>query len=162
MTLDGTAEPVSRDQILRRERVQGNAHFLCSADHVQDWQPYTRLVYTLATGIHLYRLPRRPSSYGSNTSALTLMQTSCVSLLSSLNHRRTCSPVGVVMTHPSDENKENTSRREHNNQKPLLDWLVKHTARTRQDGKSGIPINQSSPTHIRIMHMLTTYCPTFL
>ena len=29
-----------RDQILRRERGQGNSHFSCSADHVQDWQPY--------------------------------------------------------------------------------------------------------------------------
>ena len=28
---DGTAEPVSRDQILRRERGQGNIHFPCSA-----------------------------------------------------------------------------------------------------------------------------------
>ena len=37
---DGTAEPVSRDQILRRERGQGNIHFSCPADHVQDWQPY--------------------------------------------------------------------------------------------------------------------------
>ena len=34
-----TAEPVSRDQILRRERGQGNLHFPCSADHEQDWQP---------------------------------------------------------------------------------------------------------------------------
>ena len=25
---------------LRRERGQGNIHFPCSADHVQDWQPY--------------------------------------------------------------------------------------------------------------------------
>ena len=39
-TRDGTAEPVSRDQILRRERGQGNIHFSCSADHEQDWQPY--------------------------------------------------------------------------------------------------------------------------
>ena len=31
-----TAEPVSRDQILRRERGQGNIHFPCSADHEQD------------------------------------------------------------------------------------------------------------------------------
>ena len=37
---DGTAEPVSRDQILRHERGHGNIHFPCSADHVQDWQPY--------------------------------------------------------------------------------------------------------------------------
>ena len=32
---------VSRDQILRREREQGNFHLPCSADdHEQDWQPY--------------------------------------------------------------------------------------------------------------------------
>ena len=37
---DGTAEPVSRDQILRHARGQGNVHFPCSADHEQDWQPY--------------------------------------------------------------------------------------------------------------------------
>ena len=40
LTRDGTAEPVSRDQILRRVRGQGNIHFPCSADHEQDWQPY--------------------------------------------------------------------------------------------------------------------------
>ena len=40
LTRDGIAEPVSRDQILRHERGQGNIHFSCSADHVQDWQPY--------------------------------------------------------------------------------------------------------------------------
>ena len=39
LTRDGTAEPVSRDRILRHERGQGNIHFRCSADHVQDWQP---------------------------------------------------------------------------------------------------------------------------
>ena len=38
LTRDGTAEPVSRGQILRRERGQGNIHFPCSADHEQDWQ----------------------------------------------------------------------------------------------------------------------------
>ena len=40
LTRDGTAKPVSRDQILRREREQGNINFPCSADHVQDWQPF--------------------------------------------------------------------------------------------------------------------------
>ena len=40
LTRDGAAEPVSRDQVLRRERRQGNIHFTCSADHEQDWQPY--------------------------------------------------------------------------------------------------------------------------
>ena len=46
---DGYAEPVSRDQILRRERGQGNMHFTYSADHKQGWQlypvdPYSRYV----------------------------------------------------------------------------------------------------------------------
>ena len=40
LTRDGTAEAVSRDQIFRRERGQGNIHFPCSANHEQDWQPY--------------------------------------------------------------------------------------------------------------------------
>ena len=40
LTRDGTAEPVSRDPILRRERGQGKNHFPGSADHEQDWQPY--------------------------------------------------------------------------------------------------------------------------
>ena len=40
LTRDGTAEAVSRDRILRHARGQGNVHFPCSADHLQDWQPY--------------------------------------------------------------------------------------------------------------------------
>ena len=40
MMRDWMVEPVSRGQILRRERGQGNDHFPCSADHEQDWQPY--------------------------------------------------------------------------------------------------------------------------
>ena len=35
------AEPVSRNQILRHVRGQGNIHFPCSSDHEQDWQPYS-------------------------------------------------------------------------------------------------------------------------
>ena len=37
---DGTAEPVSRDEFFRRKRGRGKMSFPCSADHVQDWQPY--------------------------------------------------------------------------------------------------------------------------
>ena len=40
LTRDGTAEPVPRDQILRREHGQGNIIFPCSADDEQDWQAY--------------------------------------------------------------------------------------------------------------------------
>ena len=59
LTRDGTAEPVSRDQILRHARGQGNINFPCSADHEQDWQPYpgpTRLIHTLlyVMTIHTY------------------------------------------------------------------------------------------------------------
>ena len=45
---DRTAEAVSRDQILRRERGQGNIHFPCSADHEEVGN---RLICTL-----LYKL----------------------------------------------------------------------------------------------------------
>ena len=52
---DGTtAEPVSRDQILRRERGQGNVHLPCSADHVQDWQPYPVDPYSCCVCDHTY------------------------------------------------------------------------------------------------------------
>ena len=40
LTRDGSAEPVSRDQILRHERGRGNINFSCSADQEQDWQPH--------------------------------------------------------------------------------------------------------------------------
>ena len=35
LTRDRAAEAVLRDQILRRDRGQGNNHFPCSADHEQ-------------------------------------------------------------------------------------------------------------------------------
>ena len=62
LTRDGTAEPVSRDQILRHARGQGNINFPCSADHEQDWQPYPVNPYSAIcddhTYIHTYILPR--------------------------------------------------------------------------------------------------------
>ena len=54
LTRDGTAEPVSRDQILRHERGQGNIPFSCSADHVQDWQPYPLDPYSCEMCDHTY------------------------------------------------------------------------------------------------------------
>ena len=61
LTRDGTAEPVSRDQIPRRERGQGNIHFPCSDDHEQDWQPYSvdllllhvKTIHTYITYVHV-------------------------------------------------------------------------------------------------------------
>ena len=40
LTWDGTAEPVSRDQIRRHGGDREIFIFSCSADHEQDWQPY--------------------------------------------------------------------------------------------------------------------------
>ena len=53
LTRDGTAESVSRDQILRRERGQGNI-FSCSADHKQDWQPYPVDPYVATVYMYIY------------------------------------------------------------------------------------------------------------
>ena len=52
---DETAKPVPRDQILRRERGQGNVIFPCSTDHGKNWQ-LTRLIHTLlhVTSTHTY------------------------------------------------------------------------------------------------------------
>ena len=52
--LDGTAEPVSRDQILRHKRGQGNIHFSCPADHVQDCHPYPVDPYSCYMFDHTY------------------------------------------------------------------------------------------------------------
>ena len=54
LTRDGTAEPVSRDQILRHARGQGNIHFSCSDDHEQDWQPYPVDPYSAIWDDHTY------------------------------------------------------------------------------------------------------------
>ena len=54
LTRDGTAESVSRDQILRHVRGQGNIHFPCSADHEQDWQPYLVDPYSAICDYHTY------------------------------------------------------------------------------------------------------------
>ena len=54
LTRDGTAEPVSRDQILRHARGQGNIIFPCSADHEQDWQPYPVDPYSAICDDHTY------------------------------------------------------------------------------------------------------------
>ena len=56
LTRDGTAEHVLRDQILRRERGQGNINFPCSADHEQDWQPYLVDPYSGCMCNHTYIL----------------------------------------------------------------------------------------------------------
>ena len=54
LTRARSAEPVSRDQILRHERGQGNIHFSCSADDVQDWQPYPVDSYSCYMYDHTY------------------------------------------------------------------------------------------------------------
>ena len=62
LTPDGTAEPVSRDQILRHARGQGNIHFPCPADHEQDWQPYPvdTLLYVMTMHTYILWIPLPP------------------------------------------------------------------------------------------------------
>ena len=65
LTRDGTAEPVSRDQILRHARGQGNINFPCSADHEQDWQPYPVDPYSaIICDDHTYILKERRTGTG--------------------------------------------------------------------------------------------------
>ena len=55
LTRDRTAAPVSRDEILRRERGQGNIRFPCSVDHEQDLQPYPVNLYSATCYDHTYK-----------------------------------------------------------------------------------------------------------
>ena len=52
MTRDRTAESVSRDQSLRRERGRGKKY--CSADDEKDWQPYPVDPYRAVSHDHTY------------------------------------------------------------------------------------------------------------
>ena len=51
---DGTAELISRDQVLRHAREQGNINFPCLADHEQDWQPYPVDPFSAICDDHTY------------------------------------------------------------------------------------------------------------
>ena len=55
LTRDRTAEPVSRDKILRHSRGQGNINFPCSANHEHDWQPYPVGPYSAICDDHTYK-----------------------------------------------------------------------------------------------------------
>ena len=63
LTRDGIAEPVSRNQFVRSERRQGNIHFVCSADHEQDWQPCPIDPYSCNMCDHTYITCMRPESH---------------------------------------------------------------------------------------------------
>ena len=76
LTRDGAAEPVSRGQVLRRDRGQGNIHFPCSADHEQDWQPYPVDPYFAVFDDHTYIL---------HSITYNIIQTSCYSKLFALD-----------------------------------------------------------------------------
>ena len=54
LTRDGTAELISRGQILRYARGQGNINFPCSTDHEQDWKPYPVDPYSAICDDHTY------------------------------------------------------------------------------------------------------------
>ena len=57
LTREGTAEPLSRDQIPSRKQEQRNIHFPCSADHDQDWQPYPVDLWSSIYDDCIYILP---------------------------------------------------------------------------------------------------------
>ena len=58
---DSAVPSVSRDQILRHARGQGNIIYPCSAYHEQDWQPYPVDPYSAIRDDHTYiHFPRRP------------------------------------------------------------------------------------------------------
>ena len=57
LTRGGTAEPVSRNQILLHVRRQGSNDFPCSADHEPDWQPYPVDPYsTIICDDHIHKI----------------------------------------------------------------------------------------------------------
>ena len=81
LTRDGTAEPVSRDQILRREQCeQGNIVFPCSADHEQDWQPYPVDPYSCYMYDHTYIPGTYIHNYGNSRVKETIPSTLTVEL----------------------------------------------------------------------------------
>ena len=59
LTRDRTTGLVSRDQILRHARGQGNVHFPCSADHEQDLHLYPVDWYSAICDDHTYMTTRR-------------------------------------------------------------------------------------------------------
>ena len=70
LTRGGTAEPVSRDQILRRERGQRNIYFPYSADHKQDWQPYSVDPYSCYIYVMTILAPTSSFALGRGSDAL--------------------------------------------------------------------------------------------
>ena len=64
LTREGTPEPVSRDQILRRERGQGNIHFPCSGNHTSSIGDHTSVIHALLKVLTMYIIPGSTYSYG--------------------------------------------------------------------------------------------------
>ena len=93
LTRDGTAEPVSRDQILRHARGQGNVHFPCSADHEQDWQPYPVDPYSAICDDHTYIHTVRVSVYHSY----------CTTVYNSVFHTAVILPCKLRVKRNADE-----------------------------------------------------------
>ena len=54
LTQDGTAEPNSRDETLRRDRGQGKFQFPCSADHKQHTGLMPSLLKVMTTPTHTF------------------------------------------------------------------------------------------------------------
>ena len=85
LTRDGTAEPVSRHQILRRERGQGNIHFPCSADHEQDWQlhPFDPYACSICDDRTMSRYSGKLLNYFSKPNSIIMLEKNNVSVMMS-------------------------------------------------------------------------------
>ena len=98
LTRDGTAEPVSRDQIFGREHRQGNIYFPCSADHVQDWQPYPVDPYSCYMCDHTYINTYQAKACGSQAE-LTAAESEGLSVGANVFDRNNADPVRLRNTY---------------------------------------------------------------
>ena len=98
LTRDGTAEPASRDLILRHERGQGNIRFSRSADHVQDWQPYPVDPYSCYMCDHTYPVAF-PKRFTRGCNSAFFVGSCSVSLLVATPHNFIAAHQVEVCTH---------------------------------------------------------------
>ena len=87
LTRDGTAKPVSRGQILRRERGQGKNTFShCLADHEKAWQLYPIDPYSAESADDTYNNVFRPQIQFASISTKKTLQWFSIFIEQSVGH----------------------------------------------------------------------------